>query len=502
MSGRRYKAGKNSYWQFLMSERKAKPHLSQEDLQVHVAKMWRRGGFDSYGRPLELLLTREAQEQAEMSLMQEEIKDWVEDAARSGKLPQSHFYIIQANVFCLTDEKGVVPAEIALARVSLANGVEEVYHELVHPGPLPLGYRADCIYNASKTHKIPLDMAVANQNYSSILSGINSFLGTTLNVQAPPVYILPKFLMQTQRVLTWLQEKANQVPKTLINLFSLPCLLFHLARVGKELPGCVYVPTENLAEVQLDRDVFLYTVGMACTWHQEQDETVHCSAALVRRWAFILCHICCPRHELELLPGRHKPSPKPSSSFSRGVSSGSTMSASSGRRGEGRRRKSAAPEMWTPNNWGLTDPDAPVLSTNEEEKTGDDGDEEERESFCPLAAHPFLSLASTTADPVAPSRDSILVIPPLCFSDREEVPSIVTSINDDHLSLATTDTIEEQDLLQVVDDDAEDHVSVATSMSESNMELPMSLVSSKVEEEEEDWVWEGLSQWSLDLTTH
>ena len=73
--------------------------------------------------------------------------------------------------------------------------------------------------------------------------------------------------------------------------------------------------------------------------------------------------------------------------------------------------------MWTPNNWGLTDPDAPVLSTNEEEKTGDNGEEEE-EGFCPLAAHPFLSLASTTADPVAPSRDSILVIPPLCFSDR------------------------------------------------------------------------------------
>ena len=82
------------------------------------------------------------------------------------------------------------------------------------------------------------------------------------------------------------------------------------------------------------------------------------------------------------------------------------------------------------------------------------------------------------------------------------MPSIVTSINDDHLSLATTDIIEEQDLLAVVDDDAEDHLSIATSMSESNMELPMSLVSSKVEEEEEDWVWEGLSQWSLDLTTH
>jgi len=229
----------------------------------------------------------------------------------------------------------------------------------------------------------------------------------------------------------------------------------------------------------------------------EQDETVHCSAALVRRWAFILCHICCPRHDLE--PGRHKPSPKPNSSYSRGVSSGSTMSASSGRRGEGRRRKSAAPEMWTPNNWGLADPDAHVLSTNAEKKTGD----EERETFSPLAVHPFLSLASTRADPVAPSRDSILVIPPICFSDREEVPSIGTSINDDHFSLATADTIEEQDLLAVVDEDAEeDHMSVATLLSENNVELLMSLASSKIEEEEEDWVWEGLSQWSLDPTPH
>lgn len=77
------------------------------------------------------------------------------------------------------------------------------------------------------------------------------------------------------------------------------------------------------------------------------------------------------------------------------------------------------------------------------------------------------------------------------------MPSIATSINDDHLSLSITDTIEEQDLLAVVDDFAEDHVSIATSMSENNMELHMSLASSKVEEEE-DWVWEGLSQWSLD----
>ena len=253
--------------------------------------------------------------------MQEEIKDWVEDAARSGQLVHSQFHIIQANVFCLTDEKGVVPAEICIARVSLVNGVEEVmasdflvyfhkvteikmrriidlilqvFHELIHPGPLPLGYRADCVYNASKTHKIELDMATANKNYPAILERIVNCLSSgSSGKDLPPVYILPKYRLQTERVLKWLQERARD--KTFINLYSLPCLFFHMARVGKEVPDCVHLPTESLAEVQLDRDVFLYTMSMACTWHQQHDETVHCSAAIVRRWAFIFCHICCPR---------------------------------------------------------------------------------------------------------------------------------------------------------------------------------------------------------------
>ena len=79
---------------------------------------------------------------------------------------------------------------------------------------------------------------------------------------------------------------------------------------------------------------------------------------------------------------------------------------------------------------------------------------------------------------------------------REELPSI----DDDHVSLATTvDTTEEQDLSLVVDNGEDDHVSIATSTSEIDMELHVSLAASLVEEiGEEDWVWEGLSQWSLD----
>ena len=90
--------------------------------------------------------------------MQLEIKDWVEEACRAGELSKKEFYIIQANVFCLTEEKSVVPAEVCVARVTLAGGVQEVFKEFIAHGDLPLGYRADCVANADKTHKIPLNL--------------------------------------------------------------------------------------------------------------------------------------------------------------------------------------------------------------------------------------------------------------------------------------------------------------------------------------------------------
>ena len=47
----------------------------------------------------------------------------------------------------------------------------------------------------------------------------------------------------------------------------------------------------------------------------------------------------------------------------------------------------------------------------------------------------------------------------------------------------------------------EDYVSTASLISDSTLELPISLVAPEEEdEEEEDWVWEGLSQWSIELS--
>ena len=78
---------------------------------------------------------------------------------------------------------------------------------------------------------------------------------------------------------------------------------------------------------------------------------------------------------------------------------------------------------------------------------------------------------------------------------RGEAPSNATTDTDDILSLADEGQVLSRAADQFAKD--EDCVSTASSISNSTLELPISLVAP---EEEEDWVWEGLSQWSIELS--
>ena len=69
--------------------------------------------------------------------MKTDIKSKVARALMNQRVEDECFYLLHTNVFCLTAEGGVVPAELSLARMSLRKGVEEVYHVIIEPGALP-----------------------------------------------------------------------------------------------------------------------------------------------------------------------------------------------------------------------------------------------------------------------------------------------------------------------------------------------------------------------------
>eukprot|EP00092_Neocalanus_flemingeri_P036322 GFUD01039544.1.p1 GENE.GFUD01039544.1~~GFUD01039544.1.p1 ORF type:complete len:425 (+),score=152.86 GFUD01039544.1:78-1352(+) len=279
-----------------------------------------KGGFDSYGRPLVQLVNRSRQKELELEKMKADIKSRVDRALMNHQLEDETFFLLHTNVFCLTAEGGVVPAELSLARVSLRKGVEEIYQEFIEPGTLPKGYRADCTENSASTHKIPLDLALFNGNYQQIVEEMLEFLlALPDSGELPPLYCLPKYKDQNQQVLAWLLDRVQTdlADEVAFKLYSLPVLLYELAREENRstdtslsmssLSGCdTKVPTISLAEAQLDRDMFIYTPGLSCSWHEEV-ETSYCTSAKVTGWSYMMFSLCCPLYGLELLPGKHVP---------------------------------------------------------------------------------------------------------------------------------------------------------------------------------------------------
>jgi len=300
-----------------------------------------KGGYDSYGRPLELLVNRARQEGIEQENMKTDIKTKVDKALMNQKVEDEVFYLFHTNIFCITAEGRVVPAEMSLARMSLRQGVEETYHVFIEPGPIPKGYRADCTENSNATHKIPLDLAMFNSNYQEIVEDVLEFLlSLSDSGDLPPLYCLPKYKRQNQMVLSWLLERVEEdlAKEVDFKLYSLPVLLYELAREENKstntslslssLSGCdTKVPTISIAEVQLGRDMFIYTPGLSCSWHEDL-ETYLCTTATVIRWAYILFYLCCPLYSLDLVPGKHCPLEELAKSVADSITT--TMSVSSG----------------------------------------------------------------------------------------------------------------------------------------------------------------------------
>ena len=143
-----------------------------------------RGGFDSYGRPLEQIVNRARQEGLEEENMKTDIKSKVDRALMNQRLEDECFYLLHTNVFCLTAEGGVVPAELSLARMSLRMGVEEVYHVFIEPGTFPKGYRVDCTENSKATH-----------NYRIFLVRVIKKIKISVSEDHPLLYSIDLFLV-------------------------------------------------------------------------------------------------------------------------------------------------------------------------------------------------------------------------------------------------------------------------------------------------------------------
>ena len=93
--------------------------------------------------------------------------------------------------------------------------------------------------------------------------------------------------------MAWRQDRVQE-EEVKLRMYNLPVLLYALAREEikstnislslSSLSGCdTSVPAISIAEVQLDRTMFIYAPGLSCIWHKDM-ETYLCTTATVKNF--------------------------------------------------------------------------------------------------------------------------------------------------------------------------------------------------------------------------
>lgn len=291
--------------------------------------------FTSLGKSLAEIQREKLEADEQNSRMTREIEITVRSLDRSTSLPAYSFHLIHVNYYCRQENGMYTPCELALSEFNLMDGVRKVYHTLINPGNIPLGYKYEAERRSADTHQIPVppEEFGGETDYVKILRTIKQFLmgpgGTNFSV--PPLYTQPDCEDVVKNFLYKLEESVrtgHTIESDTFRVYPLPKLFFELRNAcvsdKSEAGG---FPVYSIAERELERDIFNFTQGISCKFHDRTDAVQYCSLSFVRRWGFIILDHCCKDLGIELMPGQHCPRHADTSRYKRAASQCSSMAA-------------------------------------------------------------------------------------------------------------------------------------------------------------------------------
>ena len=171
--------------------------------------------------------------------MREDIKHRLAEHNDQGLLGKLRFHVMELN-FWVDDDDHLTPCEISIVEFSLEGGVANIMHALLHPGPIPSGFRSEYKENADKTHGITLENTSLTGNYRAVWANIKSMLSCVNGDDAPaelsrhdvekcedliekieeieskrsrlrlmPVYVMPSLRDKALKAMKWLATKTG-----------------------------------------------------------------------------------------------------------------------------------------------------------------------------------------------------------------------------------------------------------------------------------------------------
>ena len=215
-----------------------------------------------------------------------------------------------------SNNEDIYPAELAMAKFSLKEGIIDDLHIQINPDVLPLGSSADALETSEASHKYPLPLnAKGEKDYLEVLKSIVTFLhpmdklpiifgeGNTRDNKKP--------LEDTCRILDkiFYASGEDDVMKDL-KIYSIDELFFALQKTvvaDKNLLNKTFdVPFPFIAYATdiLKRDSS-QTLTNGCDFHNFNSAVQHCCLSKIRNFCYTFCKWCSMKTRYALNEGKH-----------------------------------------------------------------------------------------------------------------------------------------------------------------------------------------------------
>ncbi|CAH0625288.1 unnamed protein product [Chrysodeixis includens] len=262
--------------------------------------------FASTGVPLAAIQQQHQELQDAIQYEIQDITNMIKTKVINHTITEVDFYIMDINAFCKTTDHYVI-GEFTVLRFNLRYGFRDFYHELVNPGRIPVGYASDIKLGSQELGLKMPDDDCEKSNYMQILANIIDYLKQEdHNAKSlPPLFTMPDKVAPVQDFILQMCAKARE-DEFLFRVYKLDTMFFQLINQIRTHKHEGF-PKESLALVQLKKDPFKYTPGLACEFHEESDKSVECTLARTKRWAYTVLDSCCPVAGIDVTPGNHVP---------------------------------------------------------------------------------------------------------------------------------------------------------------------------------------------------
>ncbi|XP_052748886.1 protein maelstrom homolog [Galleria mellonella] len=262
--------------------------------------------FTSHGISLAEIEQQEKELRDAEEAERQDIKNFVKLKSFNDSIKYEDIYLMDVNFYCKTSTEYVI-GESSILRFNLQDGIKDIYHELINPPHIPIGYASDIKIGSQEYGLEMPDDTQSRSNFMQILANCVDYLKQQdPNVKSlPPIFTMPDKVAPVQDFILQMCNRAAE-DDSIFRIYKLDTLFFTLINAIKTCTNEGF-PKESLALAQLKKDSFKYTPGIGCEHHEIADKSIECTTSRTKRWAYTILDSCCPVIGIDLQPGKHMP---------------------------------------------------------------------------------------------------------------------------------------------------------------------------------------------------